>query len=116
VIRYKNNSVKANTAAPAIRYIMAGLGVVELDADLLLPDDGLVITSGNDSVHMEGSKHYTDEALDVRSKSFANRSAKLSFVARLQTVLGRRYSVMLEHEGVPNEHFHVQVRRGMDAN
>lgn len=74
------------------------------------PDD-IVITSANDSKHMAKSRHYTDEALDVRSKTFADEAAKARFVTQLRAQLGTDFTVLYEGKGTPNQHFHVQVRR-----
>jgi hypothetical protein len=68
----------------------------------------LRITSGNDSTHMDGSKHYTDEALDVRSKSFPSRHLKNEFIRLVKFRLGSAYQGILESEGQPNEHFHFE--------
>ena len=68
------------------------------------------VTSGNDRVHAPNSAHYTDEALDFRSKTMTPADKQ-----RMVTVLSRRlgpdYVVILEDEGGLNEHLHVQVRR-----
>lgn len=74
------------------------------------PED-LVITSINDSTHKARSKHYTNEALDVRSKTFAGEKAKAAFLSHLRTSLGDGFTVLYEGAGTPNEHFHAQVKR-----
>lgn len=68
----------------------------------------IYITSGNDSEHMVRSKHYTNEALDIRSKDFPNQSLKHSFLARVLERLGSKYDGLLEDEGRANEHFHIE--------
>lgn len=77
-----------------------------------VPPSGLVITSANDSGHMAGSRHYTDEAIDVRSKTFASTAAKLRFRRDFEAALGASFRVLLEGPGTDNEHFHAQVRKG----
>lgn len=67
----------------------------------------LFVTSGNDSVHMRGSKHYTDEALDLRTHNLTPAEKHL-FKTTIQTRLGKDYDVILEDEGGPNEHLHVE--------
>jgi hypothetical protein len=69
-----------------------------------------VITSGSDGRHRRDSKHYTGEAIDIRSHGLT-REAKRTFRRRYQAALGEEYLVLLEDEGRPNEHFHAQVRR-----
>lgn len=77
------------------------------------------ITSMNDSLHMKGSRHYNDEGVDIRSKNFPSKASKLHFANRLESLLNshpndpNKFVVILENEGAPEEHFHVQVRKGM---
>lgn len=68
----------------------------------------VLVTAGNNGVHARGSAHYTDEALDIRSHNFSTED-KHKFVETLRTRLGREYTVLLEDEGLPNEHIHCQV-------
>lgn len=67
----------------------------------------LVVTSGNDSRHMTGSKHYLGNALDFRTKTFT-AAAKRLFKKRLAERLGGDYDLVLEDEAGPNEHLHVE--------
>lgn len=76
-----------------------------------MPED-LVITSAHDSTHAATSRHYKDEALDLRSKSFPHRAAKDLFRMNLQSRLGPKFTVLFENEGQAQEHFHVQVKKG----
>ena len=80
------------------------------------PVDGqppdLVITSINDSAHSQTSKHYTNEAMDVRSKSFPSALAKQHFLEALYAQLPKtNFYCFLEDPGTDNEHFHLQRRR-----
>ena len=69
----------------------------------------VVITSGNDGQHMPNSRHYENQALDVRSKQpFANRTEKIEFLNTVLDRLGPNYQGLLENEGSPNEHFHFE--------
>ena len=67
----------------------------------------LFVTSGNDKVHSRGSKHYSDEALDFRTKNMKSAD-KHAFVKELKRRLGRHYDVILEDEGGNNEHCHAE--------
>lgn len=67
----------------------------------------IMVTSGNDSEHMRESKHYTNEALDFRTKTLTKED-KHAWVAVLRRRLGPDYQVILEQEGRSNEHLHVE--------
>ena len=62
----------------------------------------VVITSGTDGTHMKGSKHYTGEALDMRTRNFPEGQLK-PFMDRLQTRLGEDYQLILEVD-----HLHIE--------
>ena len=70
-------------------------------------DTNVFITSGNDSKHMPGSKHYSNEALDVRSKNF-NISIRNKLIKIINRRLGKNYQVIMEDDGKPNEHIHIE--------
>lgn len=67
----------------------------------------ITVTSGNDSKHKKGSKHYTDEALDIRTKNLT-RDEKHALCTAVQSRLGEDYQVFLEFEGGPQEHAHIE--------
>jgi len=67
----------------------------------------ILVTSGNDSKHMEGSKHYSYEALDIRSKTMSTEVKKL-FLSKVMERLGPAYRGILENKGKDNEHFHIE--------
>ena len=73
--------------------------------------ENLVITSANDSKHKIDSKHYKNQALDLRSKSFKDEEAKAKFMEVLQRELGPKFTVIYEYPGMLQEHFHIQVKR-----
>lgn len=60
----------------------------------------MTITSGNDGVHMENSKHYRNEAIDIRRRDMINamKTAKI-----IKYVLGNNYDVILE-----SDHIHIE--------
>ena len=70
-------------------------------------DVDVVITSGNDGKHMDESKHYSNQALDIRSKTLDDIETPL-FMRVIRRRLGKGYQVMLENNGRPNEHIHVE--------
>jgi hypothetical protein len=60
----------------------------------------VTITSGNDGKHMKGSKHYTNEAIDIRSKDMFY---PVGTTLRIRKKLGRHYDVILERD-----HIHIE--------
>lgn len=80
----------------------------------------ITITSVNDSNHMVGSRHFSDEAVDIRTKNFKDDKEKNQFIQLLSTRLntnpealrGDAFTVLFEDANTPNEHIHVQVRKG----
>jgi hypothetical protein len=73
------------------------------------PED-IVITSANDSTHKANSKHYSNEALDVRSKTMSADTRSL-FIDALRKELGAAFTVLYEYDGTPNAHLHIQVAK-----
>lgn len=112
-----NITPRIKTYTPALHWIFTCLNSIAMMPDPETPSE-LIITSINDSVHMKNSRHYLDEAVDLRSKSFPTRNAKLHFVERLSSLLNchqddpSKFTVLFENEGAPEEHFHVQVKKG----
>lgn len=83
------------------------------------PED-IFVTSINDSnKHSKTSRHYKDEAIDVRSKNFT-KEEKTNFLLRMPEILHMssktKFTVLLEGEGTENEHFHIQVKKGTTYN
>lgn len=71
-----------------------------------IPQD-MVITHGRDGGHQRGSKHYTDEALDLRSHHLAAPD-KERWIEIMRQRLGSDYQVILEDQGKDNEHVHIE--------
>jgi hypothetical protein len=71
----------------------------------------LMITAISEGTHLPNSRHYKFEAMDVRSNCF-NDEWKHKVKADLEFYLGPKFGVLLEDEGKPNEHFHIQVKYG----
>ena len=63
----------------------------------------MIITSGIDGQHMEGSRHYTGEALDFRRSHLSPEECDL-FVGDLRRRLDRDYDVVLESDHVHCEY------------
>jgi hypothetical protein len=60
----------------------------------------MTITSGNDSIHMRGSKHYTNEAIDIRKLDMKNPNV---VVQMIKEYLGKDYDVVNE-----KTHIHIE--------
>ncbi len=114
MIRTKSASVRFKTLTPAMAWMLYRLEQFHRVMMRFPPE--LVITSMNDGKHMEGSRHYTDEAIDIRTHNFESREQKIEFCMRFGDMLGPKFTVLLENFGKPNEHIHVQVKRGQVFN
>lgn len=102
-------SVRFKAFTPALLRILHGVFAVAHKCEDV-PE--VVITSANDSTHGEHSRHYTNEAVDLRSRSFPSPTAKQKFAALLRLELGPAFTVLYEGAGTDNEHWHVQPKKG----
>lgn len=67
-------------------------------------DGTLWITSASDGEHMTGSKHYTGEAYDFRTRNVVGGQIECArWVTRLREELGSNYDVVLE-----STHLHAE--------
>jgi hypothetical protein len=68
-----------------------------------------VITSGNDSRHMNGSLHYSNRALDFRGNNITDAQGR-QLEAEVRAILGDRYDVHFEifPDRPSNDHLHVE--------
>lgn len=60
----------------------------------------MTITSGNDGIHKKDSKHYENNAIDIRTRDMGNRYKTFK---EIQRDLGKNYDVILE-----NDHIHIE--------
>lgn len=82
----------------------------------------IMVTSVNDKGHSKVplSRHYTNEAIDIRTHNFTDALQKYTFLnqylARLnkdpEAIKADCFWGQLEDPGVQNEHIHVQVAMG----
>ena len=107
------------TCKPSVRFRGFTRGLVRILVEVLNVAEktrmrDVVITSANDGRHSQRprSRHYSNEALDLRSRNFTTDAARQRFLRRLRRALGPGFWVAYESHGKPNAHFHVQVRRG----
>ena len=112
MITTKSRVVSFTELTPAMAFMLYALEKFHRLKKVPQPDN-LVITSLNDGQHTPNSRHYKNEAIDIRSKNFPDREGKRLFRQELELFLGPSFRVMIEDEGKDNEHFHVQVKKGL---
>jgi hypothetical protein len=72
----------------------------------------VTITSARDGVHSgPQDPHALGEAFDLRTNDLTDLQKNL-LLANLQQELGAKFYAFLEAPGTPNEHIHVQRRKG----
>jgi hypothetical protein len=89
------------------------LQAIKTNSKMLNKD--LTITSGSDGIHSGLSDpHHFGNAYDVRSHDLDDVN-KQQFLANLNNLLARDdFYYFLEDNGTANEHFHIQVRKGIN--
>ena len=96
--------IKFKSTVKVPKVVIIACAIINAANTLGLTHD-IVVTSGNDSKHKVGSKHYSDEALDIRTKNIAEPH---KFASTIRRRLGPDYDVILEDEEGPNEHLHCE--------
>jgi hypothetical protein len=96
--------IKNTVVVPKVVVIAAA---VVNAANILGLKQDMLITSGSDGVHMPGSLHYLDRALDFRTKHLS-LAGKRALVTSVKKRLGKNYDVILENAGGMNEHLHIE--------
>lgn len=106
-MKAKDNSVQLNLNAQIIQ----GYFHFELIAAKVAPDVEATVTSGSEpeTKHKKGSKHYTGDAVDIRSKTFTT-DQKRKIINAFYNVreLRLNFDLILEGEGKVYEHFHLE--------
>jgi len=97
---------------PALLHIFNKLHFIDKNYKGVKPER-LVITAISNGVHAPNSRHYKSEALDLRSNNFPTRESKRAFRSEFEHELGPQFRVLLEGLETVNEHFHVQVKKGL---
>lgn len=67
----------------------------------------MLMTSGNDSKHMKGSKHYKGDAADFRSHHLTVEECR-DLLKIIRRRLGKKYQILLESPMKANEHIHIE--------
>jgi hypothetical protein len=105
------NGVEVKSAAVKISRLHPKMGpaiaaVAQAATSLALPKP--VITSGNDSKHMNGSLHYGWRALDFRGNNITTATGQ-KFAEAVRDILGSEYDVAFEtFMNAANNHLHVE--------
>jgi hypothetical protein len=86
--------------------LVIAAAVINAATELGLEQD-MFITSGDDSKHMVGSKHYSGNALDIRTHHLSNMTKNI-LIKEIRRRLESDYTVIFEDMGKPNEHCHIQ--------
>jgi hypothetical protein len=102
-------TVRFKAFTPAMLRLLRGVYAV---AETLTDPPAIVITSANDSAHSEKSRHYTDEAIDLRVKNMPTEASRRQLVIALREELGPAFTVLYEGAGTANAHLHLQPRKG----
>jgi hypothetical protein len=101
MLKYKNSTISPLGIAPEL---LLGVMVVNSIYDDLGID--CVITSITDGKHMEHSRHYLGDAIDIRCKNIPTR-LRGDVYTLIKSSLTTDYNVVWEARGKPQEHFHI---------
>lgn len=103
-VEVKSSSVRISHLDAAMEPAIRAVADAARRLDLPTP----VITSGNDSRHMNGSLHYSDRALDFRGNNISTEQAT-ALQNEVRRMLGERYDVAFEtFVNSSNNHLHVE--------
>lgn len=111
------STVRIKKLTPALLHILNCLSKIQ-HYSIDIPE--LVITSINDSNHSTNSRHYKDEAVDLRVHYFKTKEEVDRFIDVLDYWLNKNpeaskansFTILLENWGTPNQHIHIQVKKG----
>lgn len=104
----KSNVQLTNLQPEMIIAVLVFMGLVQDFAPVV------TITSANDGVHKNTSRHFSGNALDFRTKDMFNtlsdsqRVYELSMLRSTLTQSLPGFDVVLESVNLPNEHIHIE--------
>jgi len=107
-VRLKAGPARARIVGIRPELVFAAAIVESVFLEWGVPPNECVVTSGTDSEHKASSRHYIGMALDFGTARLTDTIHVVLEVLREQ--LGDDFSVLLEDEGTPNEHIHVELR------
>jgi hypothetical protein len=93
--------IKFKSAVKCPKVVILVAAAANAHRELDLPGD-MWVTSLNDSVHMRGSKHYEDEAADLRTRDLTQAQVT-AWAKVIKRRLGRDYQVIDE-----GDHLHLE--------
>ena len=99
MIRVKDDSVQVAHLSTGILLALQVANEVYLEFDL-----DTVITSGNDGAHSYASRHYANDAVDLRTHGLSDTEAE-EVRDRISEALGMDYDVILELD-----HLHIECQ------
>ena len=99
-MRLKDSSVSLTGIRPELV-----MGLVMAESHWPHRESELIITSANDARHSATSLHYAGAAVDIRSW---NVDDKVALRKSITEALGLDFDFILEEQGGPNEHFHLE--------
>lgn len=101
MIRLKDHTVEVKELKKEIACKLLGLANIckNIEGENYI----MTITSGNDGIHMRGSKHYSNEAIDIRKFDMKNPAV---VTEEIKEYLGKDYDVILK-----KTHIHIEYDR-----
>ncbi len=103
-VQVKGPSVRISRLDASMEPVISAVAQAARRLNLPVP----VITSGNDSRHMNGSLHYADRALDFRGNNISIAQGQ-ALAAEVRRILGGGYDVAFEtFANSSNNHLHVE--------
>lgn len=88
-------------------------GLLQFLSDMSTRFKGIVVSSGNDSVHMIGSRHYVNKAIDIGANS-SDRTAYANFrsyVMDKSNGVKEKYGI----EDIVNEGDHIHIEMPLNS-
>ena len=110
--------IKAKDASVQLMVLRPEMWMIFDDISGVFEERGYdcILTCGTNA-HGEDDPHTHGFALDFRSKHIHTHAEKIQMHDELERELNVKhanfYTVLLENVGLPNEHFHIQVKKGL---
>ena len=89
MIRLKDNTIRIEELKPVLKNKLVDIALICKEVEGGTYE--MTITSGNDGIHMRKSKHYTNEAIDIRNRDMKRRGEVSN---RIKKFLGVHFDVI----------------------